>query len=281
MRIALEIQHGVDDVLQHARAGQRALFRHVADHDDGDAGLLGDARQLRRAFAHLRHRAGRRTEGVGIHGLDRIDDGDFRLVLGQRAEDFFQLDFGLQLQVARIDRQPLGAQGDLGAGFLAADIQHFFQPRQIGQRLQQQGRLADARVAADQHHAAGHQAAAQHAVEFLDAGAEARHVDRLDVGQRHHRRALRQALMRGRKAIAGRLDDGFDQRIPLAAGRALASPFVADAAAFGAGVVGFWFSHGMKIALNNSGGAIAGAREWRSVLIFYVRNKEYIDNIAF
>jgi hypothetical protein len=54
--VALEIQHGVDDVLEHARAGQRALFRDVADQDDGDAGLLGHAGQLGRALAHLRHR---------------------------------------------------------------------------------------------------------------------------------------------------------------------------------------------------------------------------------
>ena len=35
--IAFEIQHGVDNVLEHARAGDRALLGHVADQDDGDA----------------------------------------------------------------------------------------------------------------------------------------------------------------------------------------------------------------------------------------------------
>ena len=33
MRVALEIEHRVDDVLQHARAGDRALLGHVADED--------------------------------------------------------------------------------------------------------------------------------------------------------------------------------------------------------------------------------------------------------
>jgi hypothetical protein len=43
-------------------------------------------------------------------------------------------------------------------------------------RLQQQRALADAGVAADQHHAAGDDAAAQHAVQLVQAGGRARHV---------------------------------------------------------------------------------------------------------
>ena len=77
MRVAFEVQHRIDDVLEHARPGEIALLRHVADHDDGGARLLGDARELRRAFAHLRDRAGRGGQRFGINGLDRIDDGDF------------------------------------------------------------------------------------------------------------------------------------------------------------------------------------------------------------
>jgi hypothetical protein len=34
MRVALEVQHRVDDVLKHARAGKRALFRHMAHQHD-------------------------------------------------------------------------------------------------------------------------------------------------------------------------------------------------------------------------------------------------------
>ena len=33
MRIAFEIQHGIDDVLEHARPGDRALLGHVPDQD--------------------------------------------------------------------------------------------------------------------------------------------------------------------------------------------------------------------------------------------------------
>ena len=58
MRIAFKVQHRVHHVLQHAGASQRALFGDVADQHDGDAGRFGGARQMRGAFAHLRHRAG-------------------------------------------------------------------------------------------------------------------------------------------------------------------------------------------------------------------------------
>jgi hypothetical protein len=54
------------------------------------------------------------------------------------------------------------------------------------QRLQQQGGFANARVAADQHHAALDHAAAQHPVQVLMAGGGARHIDRIDLAQGGH-----------------------------------------------------------------------------------------------
>ena len=53
----------------------------------------------------------------------------------------------LLLQAAR-------AQGDLGAGLFAGHVQRAARRGEVRQRLQQQGRLADAGVAADQHDAA-------------------------------------------------------------------------------------------------------------------------------
>src|SRR5438477_221813 len=35
--VALELEHAVDEVLEHARAGHGAVFRHVADEEDGDS----------------------------------------------------------------------------------------------------------------------------------------------------------------------------------------------------------------------------------------------------
>ena len=247
MGVALEIQHRVDDVFEHAGTGQRALFRHVTHQDDGHARLLGRARQLRRAFAHLRHGTGRRAERVGIHGLDRIDHHHFRLQVGQGAEDFFQLDLGLQFEFLGIDDETLGAQGDLRAGLFTTDIQHALVVRHVGQRLQQQGRLADAGIAADQHDAAGHHAAAQHAVEFFDARAEAGHVDGIDIVKRQHGRRLRQRhVLRVRIAVvAARFGQGFHHGVPLVARGALPHPFITDGAAIAAGIDGLDFCHGV------------------------------------
>ncbi len=67
--------------------------------------------------------------------------------------------------------------------------------RQRIDRLQQQRALADARIAADQHHAATDDAAAEHAVEFLLAGRRALDIGRIDLGQSRHRLAARQRLV--------------------------------------------------------------------------------------
>ena len=46
---ALEREHRVDHVLDHARAGDLAVLGDVADQDDGGAGALGEADQRLRA----------------------------------------------------------------------------------------------------------------------------------------------------------------------------------------------------------------------------------------
>ena len=43
--VALELEHAVDEMLEHARAGDRAILRHVADEHRRDAELLRDAQQ--------------------------------------------------------------------------------------------------------------------------------------------------------------------------------------------------------------------------------------------
>ncbi len=71
--VALELQHSVDHVLEHARAGDRALLGDVADEEDGRAGGLGQAEEAARRFAHLADAARRRGEGVAVQGLHGVD----------------------------------------------------------------------------------------------------------------------------------------------------------------------------------------------------------------
>ena len=106
--VALELEDAVDEVLEHARAGDRAVLRHVADEEDGDAGLLRDAQQSRRRLAHLRDRAGRGAEVGGVERLDGVDHADVRpLALERRAD-------GLELGLGE-DLDPLGAAEPGGA----------------------------------------------------------------------------------------------------------------------------------------------------------------------
>ena len=249
VRVAFEIQHRVHHVLQHARTGQRALFRHMADQHDGGAAGLGGTCEMRGALAHLRHRARRRGQLLRIHRLDGVDHRDGRLVRRQRGEDFFQLDLGQHLHLRAVQPQAPCTQCDLGAAFLARHVEGFLAGAlQRIERLQQQRGLADTGIAADQHHAAFDDATAQHAVQFVLAGRRAVHVGGFDVGQRGDLRGLRQ----GGKAVLGRggtLGHGFDQRVPGIAVRALAQPLGAGAAALVAGVDGFVLGHGP----NNTG----------------------------
>src|SRR5262245_1164239 len=95
--------------------------------------------------------------------------------------------------------------------------------RERGGHLNEQRRLADARIAAEQQHRATHEATAGHAVEFGDAGGKPRRIVAL-AGQRLEREwpALARRASRHRRPRSRR---GFlSDRVPLAAGVPLALP---------------------------------------------------------
>ncbi len=96
---------------------------------------------------------------AGPHGVDVAEQrGQF--ALGGQVE--------LVVQVAGA----LGAQPHLARRLLAGDVQR--RPLRAGgpavRDLQQQRRLADSRLAGQQHDGAGHDAAAEHPVQFTDTG---------------------------------------------------------------------------------------------------------------
>ena len=164
-------------------------------------------------------------------GLDRVDDDDLRLLAVERGDDRLELHFGEQRHRRVDQRQPLGAQRDLLDRLLAGDVERLSRRADRCHRLQQQRRLADARVAAQQDHAAGNEASAQHPVELLDAGGKPRHVPGRDRAQRPDFAAgAGQALETRRGGRRHRLD----QRVPSAAVRTLALPLRQGPAALGA-----------------------------------------------
>ena len=91
--------------------------------------------------------------------------------------------------------------------------------RHAGGRLQQQRGLADAGLAAEQHERAGNDAAAEHAIEFVDAGGQARVLFDLDIGVQLRRAAgaRERVTMPCRRSAAAFERPFLDERVPRAA----------------------------------------------------------------
>ena len=122
MRVALEVEHGVDDVLEHARPRDRALLGDVADDEQRAAAVLRLARELRGALAHLRDRAGRRLQRLGPEGLDRVHHRDLRFVRVHRRGNALELDFRNQVDGARVEGESPRPHCNLLGRFLARDV---------------------------------------------------------------------------------------------------------------------------------------------------------------
>ena len=85
--------------------------------------------------------------------------------------------------MSAIAADAFGPHAHLGRGLLAADVEDLGAgPGRAGGDVEQQRRLADARLARDEHDRAGHEAAAEHAVELGDPGGPGGGARQVDVG---------------------------------------------------------------------------------------------------
>jgi hypothetical protein len=92
--LALEIEHAVDHVLDHARAGDLPFLGHMADQHHRGARRLGVADHGLRGGAHLGDRARRGIGRIRPQRLDRIEDDEVGpLAVGDGGENV--LDIGL------------------------------------------------------------------------------------------------------------------------------------------------------------------------------------------
>ena len=103
MPIAFKIQHRIHHVLQHPWTGNRAFLRHMPDDEDRDVVALRDPHEFGRAFAHLRHAAGRARVVRMDHRLDRVDDDEFRLDPLDRVADRVDIRFRVDVEVGALD----------------------------------------------------------------------------------------------------------------------------------------------------------------------------------
>ncbi len=174
--IAFEMQHRIHHVLQHTRACQGALFRHVPHQNQAEAALLGQPDQFEPRRPHLRHGARRALHGVQPHGLDRIDHHHGEVALAfQCGHNVAHVNGGGQLHRRLMQAQPARPQPDLVHRLFTGDIEYSV-PR-LGQgrgRLEQERGFADARIPPHQNGRGCDQAPAQHPVQLAYARHPAR-----------------------------------------------------------------------------------------------------------
>ncbi len=225
--LAFEVQDGVDDVLERLRSGEASVLGDVSDQEDRHVLPLGGEQQLRGRFAHLADAAGRRLKLQREDRLNRVHDDERRLDAGDLLEYALEARLRQQVQRRAADAKPLATRFDLMLRLFAGAVQHRAdRPRHVGRRLQQQRRLADARLAAQQHQRTRDDAAAQHAVEFVDGGGEPRVLLDLDIRVQpgdSGRPGGRIPMSAGRSptVLGGPL---FDERVPGAAVGAATEP---------------------------------------------------------
>src|SRR5258705_8235786 len=171
--LSLEIEHGVDDVLEHARARDRALLGDMTDEKDRYVVTFRDLEESRGALAQLRHATGRGADHVGGHRLDRVDHGEDRPHLADRLDDRAEVGFAQHVDAAAVDAETARAQLDLCSGLLPRYIKDAAALGQRGGGLHEHRALADPGVAAEQDERTAHDTAAENAIEFAETGREA------------------------------------------------------------------------------------------------------------
>ena len=228
--LAFEIEHGIDQVLHHARPGDLAILGDVADQDHRGVATLGIADEVLRDGTHLRHRAGRALHRVRPQRLDRVDDAD-RGVRGiERRQDVLEARLHRELDRRIGEPETPGAQTDLRRGLFARDIDDLpARTRQSRERLKQNGRFADAGIPADEDRGPSDEAAAEHAVQFADAGQQARGLRLIGLERDEFELAALAGGFRWR--TAGGRQRLLDDSVPAAATVAAPCPFGMDRAA--------------------------------------------------
>ncbi len=190
----------------------------------------------------LRQAAGGGGERRLVDHLDRVDDHGCGLDLVDQVQDLRQVRQGGHLHGAAVETESACPQTDLVGGFLAADVEGFVAGRAEAHRdLKHQGAFADAGIPRQQDTAGWHQSAAQDTVELVKATAQSCDFGRRNVCKGDRKRFF---IAQAGPADFDAANDGlFDERVPLAAGHALAGPLGADGAALLADELTFLFGH--------------------------------------
>ena len=185
--VAFQVEHGIDDVLQHARPGDDAFLGDVPDDEDRHPGGFGQLAQAAGALAHLRDRPGRGVHLGDVDGLDRVDDEQLGLHGADVLEDGVEVGLGDQVELGRAAGCSCSRRAARILIWRSDSSPETYSTLRCGGHLQghlqHQGGFADAGVAADQDDRAGHDAAAQDAGELADGDGDAAFAVALDLIQ--------------------------------------------------------------------------------------------------
>jgi len=171
-------------MLQDPGSGNGTVLRHVADQEYRRSDLLGEPHEAGGGFPDLGHAAGVALEaGVG-DGLDGVDDRQARGLASNCLADGVQVVLGQQENARLEGAEALGPHADLVTRFLACDVEHLARAGHLRRGVHEEGRFADAGLAADQDQAPRDDAATQHAVELAPGEAGPGRLLGVDLDQR-------------------------------------------------------------------------------------------------
>ena len=120
--LALEVKHAVDQVLEGAGPGQRALLGHVADQDQRHVEPLRRLEQRRRSPRGLRRRCPGAESGIASVWTESITQAAGRSA-SSGGEDGLERGLGEHRHGERRLAEPLGAAADLRRRLLAGDVE--------------------------------------------------------------------------------------------------------------------------------------------------------------
>ena len=181
---------------------------------------------------------------VAPEGLDGVDDDQVEGFSLKPVQDVAHRRLRRQTHRRGPQTHPRGAGADLVHRLFAGNVDAVRPPGGGGgDHLQQQGRFADARIAAEQDGRSGRDTAATDPVELHEAGKNAVGPDGMALQGFKRKTACLGAAGGGDGARLARLDL-LDQRVPGLTRRALAGPFGMDRATRLADVGGAVAGHG-------------------------------------
>ena len=230
--VALELEHAIHEMLEHAGTRHGAVLRHMPDEDGRDVVVLRDPQETARSLSYLRDGSGSRADVRRVQRLHRVDDAHVGMLALDGGTD--DLERGLGEDAHRLrTADSRRTKGDLRRGLLARHEQcPLAGASDRTEDAQEERRLADTRLTGDEHDRGRNEAAAENPVELRNRGRHPRCLVRGHVTEEHGRsRRNPPASSAGRNGV-------LDERPERPAAGTLAEPARAPSSALRAHVLG-------------------------------------------